>query len=714
MYAKLHSTLTFMFQACACGDYKRKYYQVRSKFKTCTITIYYRELGGIHEKSHMEWNNLLCIKIIFVLLFIKVVSNKGLMKIRNIEISENFSTLLSGKCCSNLCKCNVIFQVCLTPYNFKQEICIIKAMSDSIVTPDSNEVDVTFSSTYSGAMSVVFRGIDQNSNINDNVVFKIADNKRLTFINSTWWQISTTVHDDVTISFQYKLSCKQHLYGPTCNKLCIPRNDRFGHYTCDNMGTPLCYPGWHGSYCTRRTCSSKCIHGECGTRMYQCICDHGWTGNSCNIRKDSCFINKCQNKGFCKKDGKCKCFEGYYGKFCEFIKYITSTKIRPSTTVLSLSLQSFTSKLSNINTPSLKTRTFSTPFKSITDRMRQTTSFHSDGVKSTITYQRSSTYDEIDVSQIIASTSWIRIPDSSSEVARNVTPPSTQGGGESNAIIISLSSILSFILITICLLVFLLVWKRAKYRVNKRQTTPLNKDSEYPDSLKSIPSGTSLNTVRSMLTPIINKCSDTDSGTGIDPPDLDMISVIDYPVHYLAKPSTENLEKYTLQAVDRMCWEAIRGSVPKSYDKINGSKKKRKTLQTSHEMLNKHFKVGKASSHGSSGYCSSGYNSCGNSPAPKSATSSRSRLSDGLSSENSFTSVLRLIHDITEQSTAINLNNNNDVDLMTSEENDKIEVLSTNSTESSDFNHNRHTFNHVTFEGLPNFICYNEDEKNVS
>lgn len=149
MYAKLHSTLTFMFQSCACGDYKRKYYQVRSKYKTCTITIYYRELRRIHEKSHMEWNNLLCIKIIFVLLFIKLVSNKGLMKIRNIEISENFRTLLSGKCCSKLCKCNVIFQVCLTPYNFEREICIIKAMSDSIMTPDSNEVDVTFSSTYS-------------------------------------------------------------------------------------------------------------------------------------------------------------------------------------------------------------------------------------------------------------------------------------------------------------------------------------------------------------------------------------------------------------------------------------------------------------------------------------------------------------------------------------------------------------------------------------
>lgn len=46
---------------------------------------------------------------------------------------------------------------------------------------------------------------------------------------------------------------------------CKPRDDQFGHYTCDSDGRKICLPGWHGATCENATCKPGCdpVYGSC-------------------------------------------------------------------------------------------------------------------------------------------------------------------------------------------------------------------------------------------------------------------------------------------------------------------------------------------------------------------------------------------------------------------------------------------------------------------
>lgn len=54
------------------------------------------------------------------------------------------------------------------------------------------------------------------------------------------------------LRYSYRIVCKENYYGATCSKICAPRDDRFGHYTCSPDGEIECLPGWKGEYCQER------------------------------------------------------------------------------------------------------------------------------------------------------------------------------------------------------------------------------------------------------------------------------------------------------------------------------------------------------------------------------------------------------------------------------------------------------------------------------
>lgn len=56
-----------------------------------------------------------------------------------------------------------------------------------------------------------------------------------------------------TASIQYsvRVRCDRHYYGNKCNKQCRPRDDYFGHYTCDQFGNQQCMEGWTGQDCKK-------------------------------------------------------------------------------------------------------------------------------------------------------------------------------------------------------------------------------------------------------------------------------------------------------------------------------------------------------------------------------------------------------------------------------------------------------------------------------
>ncbi len=63
------------------------------------------------------------------------------------------------------------------------------------------------------------------------------------------WQVLK--HNGPVAQFQYQIrvTCDEHYFGFGCNKFCRPRDDFFGHHTCDHNGNKTCLEGWAGPEC---------------------------------------------------------------------------------------------------------------------------------------------------------------------------------------------------------------------------------------------------------------------------------------------------------------------------------------------------------------------------------------------------------------------------------------------------------------------------------
>lgn len=63
------------------------------------------------------------------------------------------------------------------------------------------------------------------------------------------WQ--TIMHDGPVARLKYRIRvrCDENYYGNKCNKLCVPRDDYFGHYRCEPSGAQVCLDGWMGPDC---------------------------------------------------------------------------------------------------------------------------------------------------------------------------------------------------------------------------------------------------------------------------------------------------------------------------------------------------------------------------------------------------------------------------------------------------------------------------------
>ena len=65
------------------------------------------------------------------------------------------------------------------------------------------------------------------------------------------WARRTHNGQAATIKYEYRVVCDTNYYGSKCKKYCKPRNNRFGHYTCNSDGIRVCIPGWTGPSCDK-------------------------------------------------------------------------------------------------------------------------------------------------------------------------------------------------------------------------------------------------------------------------------------------------------------------------------------------------------------------------------------------------------------------------------------------------------------------------------
>lgn len=67
---------------------------------------------------------------------------------------------------------------------------------------------------------------------------------------SQYWTQDIHKTNHTAFSYAIRVRCLDNYYGESCEKLCRPRNDKFGHYTCSPTGDKVCLRGWTGEYCS--------------------------------------------------------------------------------------------------------------------------------------------------------------------------------------------------------------------------------------------------------------------------------------------------------------------------------------------------------------------------------------------------------------------------------------------------------------------------------
>lgn len=86
---------------------------------------------------------------------------------------------------------------------------------------------------------------------NPDLLISLFTIQRQLGIGTDWSQEAQT-EKQTELRYSYRFICNESYYGESCSKKCTPRDDRFGHYTCNRDGQLSCLPGWKGKYCEER------------------------------------------------------------------------------------------------------------------------------------------------------------------------------------------------------------------------------------------------------------------------------------------------------------------------------------------------------------------------------------------------------------------------------------------------------------------------------
>ena len=63
------------------------------------------------------------------------------------------------------------------------------------------------------------------------------------------WQAYQHHGRQLSLEYRLRFRCDANYYGPQCNKFCRTRDDFFGHFDCDVVGSKVCKDGWTGPEC---------------------------------------------------------------------------------------------------------------------------------------------------------------------------------------------------------------------------------------------------------------------------------------------------------------------------------------------------------------------------------------------------------------------------------------------------------------------------------
>ncbi|XP_030008652.1 delta-like protein C [Sphaeramia orbicularis] len=266
---------------------------------------------------------------VLLLVSVETVLSSGVFELK----IDSFSS--SRAVCRSPPDCQIFFRVCLKhsqdvispepPCTYGTALTEIFG-SNSI--SESAPVRVPFHFKWPGTFSLIIEawnaessGLDSTGNQN-NLISRLATRRRLT-VGEDWAQ---DVHfgNQSELRYSYHVVCNEYYHGDACSAYCRPRNDTFGHYTCDEEGSRRCLEGWRGEYCSDPICAAGCsdMHGFCDSPG-ECVCRQGWQGDRC----DECARHPGCVHGTCQQPWQCNCKEGWGGLYCnQDLNYCTNHK----------------------------------------------------------------------------------------------------------------------------------------------------------------------------------------------------------------------------------------------------------------------------------------------------------------------------------------------------------------------------------------------------
>ncbi|XP_072170703.1 uncharacterized protein [Diadema setosum] len=300
--------------------------------------------------GRFTWSNTVIYTLHLIGIISKVTSAAGTYELRLNSFSNDRAVDFSGQCCGNTTSSGSTYQ-CVGPCRTFFSLCLLQFLRDipdelppgqctlsnfdyeftSILGENSFDVpngliSVSFDIDWPGDFSLALDVWHSDSDVglpddeNRRLLARLRTHRSLNV--STVWSNFTYITPTHSLDYSYRVVCAQNFYGSKCERECIPRNDSFGHYRCNNQGERVCLEGWRGDWCTQAQCPEGCVHGTC-IAPNKCSCDTGYGGTAC----DECDLYEGCDHGTCNAPGECNCLPGWGGLLCDTdLNYCTNNQ----------------------------------------------------------------------------------------------------------------------------------------------------------------------------------------------------------------------------------------------------------------------------------------------------------------------------------------------------------------------------------------------------
>nr|XP_027230187.1 protein jagged-1b-like [Penaeus vannamei] len=336
--------------------------------------------------------------------FVQVAAASGRFELEVVEVQNSQSQLWSGECCggagrsaASACpaQCRTAVALCLKEYQSTQDggkalprqvletggaaskgagagaggwggctygndtSPVIGGSSFTLAqSPPAAHIHLPFTFAWTRSFTLILEVLDMRAGMSQEArqVIDMATYSGI-LVPSTDWHTLTHSSNVTRVTYRVRVLCDQNYYNTTCTKFCRPRNDKFGHHTCDSAGDKVCRPGWTGANCETAVCKlgchpehgtcqepgqcrcrpgwtgelcnecapyPGCKHGDCDGSPWTCVCHLNWGGILCDQDLNYCGRYPCHNGGTCENTApdqyRCTCPEGFSGPNCEVVE----------------------------------------------------------------------------------------------------------------------------------------------------------------------------------------------------------------------------------------------------------------------------------------------------------------------------------------------------------------------------------------------------------